>query len=280
MATPKGVDALLQPTAILFLCPKFNIYMKDPAFLFYSSDFLIGTSLLSNEDCGKYIKILCWLHQHGPVKKEVIENLVGNLSDNLMVKFRLLENGDLVNDRLFDEVEKRKKFTESRRNNGKNGGRKPKINLVDNLKDTHKHNLAENENENKNKEENINNILGEKFFNQNLLVPEMKKCFIENFPDAFIDENDLPALLEIAKKIFKWLSLHGNFLDHKEQILENFETIITHCKADSFLQKYSISQINKNFSSVIQSLKSNGTNSKNITKSLSGNYQPTGTGGY
>lgn len=110
--------------------------------------------------------------------------------------------------------------------------------------------------------------VGETFFSQNLLITEMKKTFINNFPEAFIDENDLPALLEIAKKIFKWLNLQGNFLAHKEQIVENFETIITHCKADSFLQRYSISQINKNFSSVIQSLKSNAGATKDTGTKL------------
>jgi hypothetical protein len=30
--------------------------MKDPAFLFYSSDFLIGTALLSDAEVGQYIK--------------------------------------------------------------------------------------------------------------------------------------------------------------------------------------------------------------------------------
>ena len=34
--------------------------MKDPAFLFYSSDFLSGTMLMSDEDVGKYIdKHIC-----------------------------------------------------------------------------------------------------------------------------------------------------------------------------------------------------------------------------
>lgn len=207
---------------------------KDPAFLFYSSDFLIGTSLLSNEDCGKYIKILCWLHQHGPVKKEVIENLVGSLSDNLMVKFRLLENGDLVNDRLFDEVEKRKKFTESRRNNGKNGGRKPKINLVDNLKDTHKHNLAENENENENKDE----ILGlnkfekieisaeneylwtntkksffndfrwiEKFCRDKLLTQEKLEKLMHEFLNDIELKEDFKELKELKSHFTNWVNL-------------------------------------------------------------------------
>ena len=37
---------------------------KDPAFLFYTSDFLTGTILMSNEEIGIYIKLLCIQHQH------------------------------------------------------------------------------------------------------------------------------------------------------------------------------------------------------------------------
>jgi len=121
---------------------------KDPAFLFYSQDFLIGTSLLTNEETGKYIKILCWMHQHGPMKKEIIENLVGNLSVNLSVKFSLTEDGSLINNRLFDEIEKRKNFVQSRVNNGKLGGRKPIGKPTGKPLGKAKKNLPENENEN------------------------------------------------------------------------------------------------------------------------------------
>jgi len=42
---------------------------KDPAFLFYSSDFLSGTFTLSNEHKGMYITLLCLQHQKGRLKK-------------------------------------------------------------------------------------------------------------------------------------------------------------------------------------------------------------------
>ena len=42
--------------------------MKDPAFLFYSSDFLSGTMLMNNEEIGIYIKLICLQHQQGHLK--------------------------------------------------------------------------------------------------------------------------------------------------------------------------------------------------------------------
>ena len=44
--------------------------MSDPAFLFYTSDFLTGTMLMSNEHVGKYIRIMCYEHQHGRLTEE------------------------------------------------------------------------------------------------------------------------------------------------------------------------------------------------------------------
>jgi uncharacterized protein YdaU (DUF1376 family) len=108
--------------------------MKDPAFLFYSQDFIVGTLAMSFEDRGKYITILCMMHQTGRLSEETISLLVGSVSVNLKSKFSIDENGFYFNERLEKEIEKRKKFTESRVNNGKMGGRpkdkkKPKKNL-------------------------------------------------------------------------------------------------------------------------------------------------------
>jgi hypothetical protein len=38
---------------------------KDPAVLFYTQDFLVGTLTMTNEQVGKYIRLLCLQHQKG-----------------------------------------------------------------------------------------------------------------------------------------------------------------------------------------------------------------------
>lgn len=96
---------------------------KDPAFLFYSSDFLTGTMVMSFEDRGKYITILSYMHQNGRLSEETIRLLVGNVSDTLRLKFSVDKKGFWFNDRLEFEVEKRRNFIESRHENGKKGGR-------------------------------------------------------------------------------------------------------------------------------------------------------------
>lgn len=97
---------------------------KDPAFLFYSSDFLTGTLTMDFEDRGRYITILSLMHQQGRMQENTIRFVVGSISDNLRSKFGIDDDGNWYNARLEEEVEKRKIFTESRRINGKKGGRK------------------------------------------------------------------------------------------------------------------------------------------------------------
>lgn len=91
---------------------------KDPAFLFYTSDFLTGTTFMNNEEVGKYIRTLCLLHQHGgKLPKEKIETVVGNLSANILDKLETDKDGSLFNKRLLIETQKRNAFCESRRTN-------------------------------------------------------------------------------------------------------------------------------------------------------------------
>ena len=109
--------------------------MKDPAFLFYTQDFITGTLAMPFEEKGKYITLLCYEHQTGRMSEETIRLLVGSVSDMLKSKFEIDENGLWFNKRLEIESEKRKKFNESRKNNGSLGGRpskkeKPNKNLV------------------------------------------------------------------------------------------------------------------------------------------------------
>ena len=118
------------------------------------------------EDKGKYITILCQMHQHGRLNEESICFLVGSVSVNLKAKFRIDEHGLWYNERLELETEKRNKFTESRRNNGLFGGRghkkdeKPiKVNNNNDkasAKHMAKHMENENEDINDNKIVNIN----------------------------------------------------------------------------------------------------------------------------
>jgi len=97
---------------------------KDPAVLFYTSDFIVGTWTMSFEDRGKYITLLACMHQKGRMTQEAMENVIrGAIPADLKSKFKIDKNGLWYNERLEEEIAKRKCFVESRTVNGKLGGR-------------------------------------------------------------------------------------------------------------------------------------------------------------
>lgn len=81
---------------------------KDPAFLFYPSDFLTGTMFMNNEQIGIYIRLLCSQHQHGGIIDKISFNsLVG---DNQLLKSKFIESETgFYNERLTIEMDKRNK---------------------------------------------------------------------------------------------------------------------------------------------------------------------------
>jgi hypothetical protein len=126
---------------------------KDPAFLFYSSDFLNGVADLTMEERGQFITLLCLQHQKGTLTDKTIRLCLGSVSVDVLSKFTKDKQGNYFNERLNEEIEKRIQFTESRRNNGSKGGR-PKNNTKP--LGLAKHNLMEDVNENENEDVNIN----------------------------------------------------------------------------------------------------------------------------
>lgn len=127
---------------------------KDPAFLFYSQDWIVGCQTLTMEERGQYITLIANMHQQGRMDEETIRLLVGSLSVRLKKKFRIDSKGFYYNERLEEESLKRSKFTESRRNNGLLGGRPSSSEKTDrlpvakpNAKATQNHMGNENENE-------------------------------------------------------------------------------------------------------------------------------------
>ena len=90
---------------------------KDPAFLFYSSDFLTGTALMTDEQIGKYIKLLCYQHQMGHLSERDMLKICKTYDEDIFSKFEKDQDGLYYNARLHQEVEKRKAYSESRRQN-------------------------------------------------------------------------------------------------------------------------------------------------------------------
>ena len=101
--------------------------MKDPAFLFYPADFLIGCTDLTMVERGQYITLLCLQHQKGHLSKKTVGLCLGfdwvSLSEELRAKFKEDENGLIYNNRLEREITQRSQYINKQRSNGKMGGR-------------------------------------------------------------------------------------------------------------------------------------------------------------
>lgn len=89
---------------------------KDPAILFYTSDFIIGTLTMTWAEKGQYITVLCIMHQNGRLTKEQIDNVLrGETLPSVLEKFSIDEEGRYYNSRLEEEKQKRTNFAASRR---------------------------------------------------------------------------------------------------------------------------------------------------------------------
>lgn len=89
----------------------------DPAFLFYSDNFMTGTIFFSNSQTGKYIRLLCAQHLTGHLSEQDMLKICGTYDKAIYSKFVRDSDGLFYNERLESEIIKRKAYTESRKKN-------------------------------------------------------------------------------------------------------------------------------------------------------------------
>ena len=93
---------------------------KDPAFLFYSADFIVGTYEMTDEQVGRYIRLMCLQHQKGHLSESVVLSVMGGEIDSEVIgKLKRDDDGLYYNERLEEEMNKRRKYSESRAKNRK-----------------------------------------------------------------------------------------------------------------------------------------------------------------
>ena len=90
---------------------------KDPAVLFYTQDFLVGTMTMSYEQKGKYITLLCLQHQKGKLTLKDLQTILTDEDYEVAEKFIKDTDGFYYNQKLRYEAERRKNYSESRKRN-------------------------------------------------------------------------------------------------------------------------------------------------------------------
>jgi len=129
---------------------------KDPAFLFYPGDYVSGTMGMTFEEKGAYMDLLMLQFNRGHMNTHMIQHTIGHLWDQVKCKFIQDDEGLWYNVRLDIEKEKRKTFTESRRNNIKPKNKTKEEPSYETHMNSHMKPHMENVNENINKDININ----------------------------------------------------------------------------------------------------------------------------
>ena len=128
----------------------FYFMAKDPAVLFYTSDFISGTYTMTDEQVGKYIRLLCLQHQKNRLSEKDMLYICKSYDVDIWCKFDKDDAG-YFNVRMHEESTKRKNYSESRKNN-----RKPKH--MKNISESYVNHM---ENENENENENIIEVKNE-----------------------------------------------------------------------------------------------------------------------
>lgn len=98
---------------------------KDPAVLFYTSDFLSGTFTMTDDQVGKYMRLLCIQHQKGELSEKDMQSVCKAYDEQVYDKFEKV-GGIFFNKRMKEEADKRKKFCESRRKSAQSTNNQPK----------------------------------------------------------------------------------------------------------------------------------------------------------
>ena len=96
---------------------------KTPAVLLYYEDFLAGTSDMTNEEVGQYIRMLCYQNAKGHLSMDFIKRIFrpDPVNEYVLEKFVQDEAGNYYNTRMESEIERRVKYSESRKQNALKG---------------------------------------------------------------------------------------------------------------------------------------------------------------
>lgn len=211
---------------------------KDPAFLFYTSDFVTGTMFMSNEQVGIYIRLLCAQHQQGGmIEKSVFNSLVGDMK---IIKSKFIEVEDgFFNERLMEEIEKRSVKSSNLSANAKERWNKVKqLKCKSNAIASQKHIPTE--------DEDVNVIIDEIYS----LYPS--KCVVKNTSTGKSkkDKDKIKSLLKDVSKDF---------------LISTIDRYSRECKAGGIYMK--------NFSTFLNNLPDYSNNSTDVKTFTKVNYK-------
>jgi uncharacterized protein YdaU (DUF1376 family) len=79
---------------------------QDPAYRLYTSDFLVRNSHMTDDQVGKYIRLICWQHQNGHIPETVLKSQ-SKEDPIVMEKYLVDDNGRYYDLEVELEVQRR-----------------------------------------------------------------------------------------------------------------------------------------------------------------------------
>ena len=172
---------------------------------------------MSNEQVGKYIRLLCIQHQKGVLSEKDMLKICDSYDEDIFDKFEKCEEG-FYNLRMREEFEKRKKYSESRSNNRK---KKEDMNNISKSYEEH----MENENEN----EDINNKKSTRFTKPTIeeLSEYMDSINMNDVSNKFFDFYESKGWMIGKNKMKDWKSAVRTWKPNNLKVSTNTHKLAT-----------------------------------------------------
>jgi hypothetical protein len=231
---------------------------KDPAVLFYTSDFISGTLTMSHEQRGKYILLLCLQHQKGYLTEKDMLNISGTYDEDIWQKFEK-SDGKFYNKRMQAETEKRAAYSESRRKNrAKKETSDDDMLNISNTYDNH----MENENENENINANGSEIEKKKPQQKKSdgITKALQTCFEDEYKRRtgldyqFAGGKDGTNLSQLKTKIHKSIIGAGRE-PTTEMMVNTLQALMTKHNDKWINDNFSISILNSKYNEIVSNIK-------------------------
>lgn len=202
---------------------------KDPAVLFYTADFLVGTETFTFADKGRYIHLLCVQHQTGHMSTEYVLKITDSPSSPVWGKFIKDQDGLWFNERMDEEKEKRVNYSNSRRENVSKRYQSTYEGTYEGAMKLH----MENENENEDVNKDVDIKLKPVVFNFDLVWAKYpnkdgRKAAERYFHASVKTPEDFEAINQALENYLKSDKVKNNFIKNGSTWFNNWKDWITY----------------------------------------------------
>jgi hypothetical protein len=253
---------------------------EDFCFTYYDGDAARDMAHMNRLERGGYSDLIVSQRKFGHLSLALIKKTLGSdfelVWDAIQIVLKIDDDGKYYIEWLENSVQKMKRQSLKQSANGKKGGR-PKANKNPNETQTQSQEKPlgnENGYGNENRTESTEGGVGETM--PVGIVPDMVQQFKACFPMYFFSQqNDFPAVRQIAQSISDWMGLNGDItiLANAEKIKLRWGELTTHIAAHRHYREYDLTRINKHFQSIVQSF-NNGKPAAHRQHTTGGSNKP------